>query len=71
MEYEMQDDPQGHDGEPDTPDYNDRSELIEEHRATMNQGETTPEKYPKEKRAESTALHGSLAKDEAKDKKAD
>ena len=63
MEYEMQDEPQGRDGEPDTPDYNDRSKLIEEHRSTMNQGETTPEKYPKEKRGEYAALKGSIDKD--------
>ena len=50
MEFEISDDPQGQDGEPDTPDYNDKSEVIEEHRALINQDSTTPEKYPKKER---------------------
>ena len=63
MEYEMQDDPQGMDGEPDTPDYNDRSEVVEKHRALQNQGETTPQKYPKKDREQFGALKGSVDKD--------
>ena len=62
MEYEINDDPQGMDGEPDTPDYNDRSKVVENHRALQNQGETKPSKYPKADREQFGALKGSADK---------
>lgn len=62
MEYEIDDDPQGMDGEPDTPDYNDRSDVVKKHRALKNQGETTPERYPKKDREQFSKLGGSLNK---------
>ncbi|MCP9223245.1 hypothetical protein MKP08_10830 [Erythrobacter sp. LQ02-29] len=56
MEYEITDDPQGQDGEPDTPDYNDKSEVIDKHRALKNQSSTTPEHHPKGQREDQSLV---------------
>ncbi|RDC59956.1 hypothetical protein HME9302_01153 [Alteripontixanthobacter maritimus] len=47
MEYEMTDEPQRSEGEPEAPDYEDTSETTEEHRALMNQSSVKPSQYPK------------------------
>lgn len=50
MEYEIDDDPQGRDGEPDTPDYNEESRITREHRALKNQSSVKAEQYPASER---------------------
>lgn len=47
MEYEIDDDPQG---EAETPDYDDSSEVTRRHRALRNQSSVTPEQYPRKDR---------------------
>ena len=50
MEFEIHDDPQFVDGEPDTPDYDENSQVTEEHRALQNQSSAKPEQYPEGER---------------------
>ena len=55
MEYEIFDDPQG--GEPDTPDYDDDSEVTRDHRALKNQSSVRPEQYPASERADQSLVN--------------
>lgn len=55
MEYEISDDPQG--GEPDTPDYEDDSDVTEDHRALRNQSSIRPEGYPAAERADQSLVN--------------
>ncbi|NTZ41786.1 hypothetical protein G7A66_01520 [Altererythrobacter sp. SALINAS58] len=55
MEYEISDDPQG--CEPNTPDYDDDSEVTENHRALKNQSSIRPEEYPAAVRADQSLVN--------------